>query len=262
MINDVQELLKRFGIPYITAPMEAEAQCAELYKIGLVDGIVTDDSDCFLFGGDKIYKNMFDQKQYVEFYLQDDLFNKMALTQHKLIELALLLGSDYTEGIKGIGPVQAMEILAEFGNLEKFKEWFDKHTKSVADKTELTKLQKSLLDRIKKGKLYLPDSFPDKVVEQAYMSPEVDSDKTEFQWGVPDLDQIRSFLMYNLLWTQTEVDEVMVPLVQDMNKKKLEGRQSTISEFFPQEYIQSRKELNLGKRLKTAANKLKKQKHL
>ena len=64
---------------------------------------------------------MFDQKQYVEFYLQDDLFNKMALTQHKLIELALLLGSDYTEGIKGIGPVQAMEILAEFGNLEKFK---------------------------------------------------------------------------------------------------------------------------------------------
>ena len=94
------------------------------------------------------------------------------------------------------------------------------------------------------------------------MSPEVDSDKTEFQWGVPDLDQIRSFLMYNLLWTQTEVDEVMVPLVQDMNKKKLEGRQSTISEFFPQEYIQSRKELNLGKRLKTAANKLKKQKHL
>lgn len=262
MINDVQELLKRFGIPYITAPMEAEAQCAELYKIGLVDGIVTDDSDCFLFGGDKIYKNMFDQKQYVEFYLQDDLFNKMALTQHKLIELALLLGSDYTEGIKGIGRVQAMEILAEFGNLEKFKEWFDKHTKSVADKTELTKLQKSLLDRIKKGKLYLPDSFPDKVVEQAYMSPEVDSDKTEFQWGVPDLDQIRSFLMYNLSWTQTEVDEVMVPLVQDMNKKKLEGRQSTISEFFPQEYIQSRKELNLGKRLKTAANKLKKQKHL
>ena len=62
--------------------------------------------------------------------------------------------------------------------------------------------------------------------------------------GVPDLDQIRSFNVQPL-WTQTEVDEVMVPLVQDMNKKKLEGRQSTISEFFPQEYIQSRKELNL-----------------
>ena len=171
-----------------------------------------------LFGGDKIYKNMFDQKQYVEFYLQDDLFNKMALTQHKLIELALLLGSDYTGGIKGIGPVQAMEILAEFGNLEKFKEWFDKHTKSVADKTELTKLQKSLLDRIKKGKLYLLIVSLIKWLKQAYISPEVDSDKTEFQWGYQIWIKLGLFNVQPF-WTQTEVDEVMVPLVQDMNKK-------------------------------------------
>ena len=50
--------------------------------------------------------------------MQDDLSTKMGLTRKKLIELALLLGSDYTEGIKGIGPVLAMEILAEFGDLK------------------------------------------------------------------------------------------------------------------------------------------------
>ncbi|KAG7666007.1 RAD2 [[Candida] subhashii] len=259
MINDVQELLRRFGIPYITAPMEAEAQCAELLKLGLVDGIITDDSDCFLFGGDKIYKNMFNQKQYVECYLRDDIQAKLGLSQKNLIELALLLGSDYTEGIKGIGPVLAMEILAEFETLEKLKKWFDKHTTSTnIDKSNLTSVQKTLLTRIKNGKLYLSDSFPDKVVFDAYMLPEVDSDKDEFKWGVPDLDQIRSYLMYNVNWSQERVDEVMIPLIRDMNRRKAEGTQSTIGEFFPQEYIQSRKEINLGKRMKHAANKLNK----
>ena len=72
MIQECQQLLKLFGLPYITAPMEAEAQCAELVTLGLVDGIVTDDSDCFLFGGTRIYKNMFNQAKFVECYLTSD----------------------------------------------------------------------------------------------------------------------------------------------------------------------------------------------
>ncbi|CCG23933.1 Rad2 protein [Candida orthopsilosis Co 90-125] len=259
MISDVQELLKRFGIPYITAPMEAEAQCAELFRIGLVDGIITDDSDCFLFGGDRIYKNMFNQKQFVECYFKDDIEDRIGLSRENLIELAILLGSDYTQGIKGIGPVLAVEILAEFGSLKRFKSWFDEKTKTTKlDQVTLTPLQRNLTNRIKNGKLYLPDNFPDKVIFEAYQHPEVDSDKSEFKWGIPNLDQIRSFLMYNVNWSQERVDEVMVPLVRDLNKKRAEGTQSTIGEFFSQEYIQSRKELNTGKRLKAAANKLSK----
>lgn len=256
MINDVQELLRRFGIPYITAPMEAEAQCAELYTMGLVDGIVTDDSDCFLFGGSRIYKNMFNQKQYVECYLVEDLQNRIGLDQKKLIDLALLLGSDYTEGIKGIGPVLAMEILAEFGTLENFKKWFDKNTKlATADETH-TALEKNLLTRVKNGKLFLPDNFPDPIVVNAYMHAEVDKDDSEFKWGVPSLDQIRTFLMYNVGWSQQKVDEVMIPLVRDMNRKKTEGTQATIGEFFPQETISYTKEIAMGKRMKVAAKKL------
>lgn len=260
MINDVQELLKRFGIPYITAPMEAEAQCAELMKLGLVDGIVTDDGDCFLFGGDRVYKNMFNQKQYVECYIMSEIEAKIGLDQEKMIELGLLLGSDYTEGVKGVGPVMAMEILAEFGSLENLKKWFDENTKTVPKNTELTALKKTLLNRVKSGKLFLPDTFPDSVVFDAYKMPLVDHDRSQFKWGVPNLDQIRLYLMYNVGWQQLRVDEVMVPLIRDMNRKKAEGSQSTIGEFFPQEYISARKELGLGKRMKSAASKLTKTK--
>ena len=57
-----------FGIPYVIAPMEAEAQCAFLDAEKLVDGVVTDDVDVFLFGGRNVYKNIFDDRKYVETY--------------------------------------------------------------------------------------------------------------------------------------------------------------------------------------------------
>lgn len=258
MIKDVQELLKRFGIPYITAPMEAEAQCAELLKLNLVDGIVTDDSDCFLFGGDKVYKNMFNQKQYVECYSMSDVDARLGLNQDKLIELGLMLGSDYTEGIKGIGPVLAMEILAEFGNLKEFKRWYKDHTTKITRNDNSTGVRKNLLNRIKSGRLFLPEMFPDPIINSAYKLPEVDHDETNFKWGIPNLDQIRSFLMFNLSWSQSRVDEVLVPLIRDMNRKKAEGTQSTIGEFFPLEYISLKKNIGIGRRMKSAADKLNK----
>lgn len=61
----MQELLQLFGVPYIVAPMEAEAQCAFLDDINLTDGTITDDSDIWLFGGKTVYKNFFNQHKHV-----------------------------------------------------------------------------------------------------------------------------------------------------------------------------------------------------
>ena len=44
----------------------------------------------------------------------DSIEGKLGLTRQALINIALLCGSDYTDGIQGVGPVTAMEILAEF----------------------------------------------------------------------------------------------------------------------------------------------------
>jgi hypothetical protein len=69
ILMNLQELLQMFGLPYIIAPMEAEAQCAYMELANLVDGVVTDDSDVFLFGARSVYKNIFDDRKYVETYL-------------------------------------------------------------------------------------------------------------------------------------------------------------------------------------------------
>ncbi|KAK3047327.1 DNA repair protein rad2 [Extremus antarcticus] len=232
MIQECQQLLRLFGLPYVTAPMEAEAQCAELVKMGLVDGIVTDDSDCFLFGGTRIYKNMFNQAKFVECYLTSDLEKEFDLTRDKMISVAQLLGSDYTEGLPGIGPVTALEIISEFPSLNDFKDWL-----SGVQMNTITKADDAGNSFRKKfhrnaAKLFLPPAFPDTRVEAAYKFPDVDADPEQFQWGVPDLHALRNFLMATIGWSQERTDEVLVPVIKDMNRRADEGTQSNITAFF------------------------------
>ena len=43
-----------------------------------------------------------------------DVASELGMTRDKLIQLALLLGSDYTEGVAGIGIVNAVEMVNAF----------------------------------------------------------------------------------------------------------------------------------------------------
>lgn len=232
MITECQQLLRLFGLPYVTAPMEAEAQCAELVQLGLVDGIVTDDSDCFLFGGTRIYKNFFNQAKFVECYLASDFEKEFDLTRQKMIDVAHLLGSDYTEGLPGVGPVTALEIIGEFPALPDFKTWWDGVQSQTITKEDDKGSPFRKKFRRNAAKLFLPPVFPDTKVNDAYTAPEVDSDPQQFQWGVPDLDALRSFLMATIGWSQERTDEVLVPVIRDMNRRMDEGTQANITKFF------------------------------
>ncbi len=89
----------------------------------------------------------------------------LGLSREQLIQMALLVGSDYTVGIEGIGPVTAMEILAYFSDknnrpeteadiaetLQKFRIWVKKNRdgKSVlARKVKNVKLSEGRCRRI------------------------------------------------------------------------------------------------------------------
>lgn len=98
MQQDCMDLLKLFGVPFIVAPMEAEAQCAFLNQIELTDGTITDDSDIWLFGGKTVYKNFFNQQKLVMEFTIEGIERAFQMDRKKLIQLALLVGSDYTTG--------------------------------------------------------------------------------------------------------------------------------------------------------------------
>ena len=114
MLDETKRMLMLFGLPYVTAPMEAEAQCAALEELGLVDGIITDDADVFLFGGKNVYKNIFTEQKFVESYRAADIEGELGCGRPALVRLALLLGSDYTLGVRGVGVVNALEVLGAY----------------------------------------------------------------------------------------------------------------------------------------------------
>ncbi|KAG6813945.1 hypothetical protein H0H92_005200 [Tricholoma furcatifolium] len=232
-----QTMLRLFGIPYITAPMEAEAQCAELVTLGLVDGVITDDSDVFLFGAQRVFKNMFNQSKTVECFLLSDLSRDLGIERDTLIRLAYLLGSDYTDGLPGVGPVVAMEILKEFpgeSGLVDFRNWWMK-VQSGKDKDEdnKTKFRKQFKKKFKS--LFMTEDWPNPAVRDAYYHPTVDSSKEPFKWGMPDLDALRAFFHGELGWSQAKVDEILLPIIQKMNKRGQAAalnKQGNLTDFF------------------------------
>ncbi|XP_040440415.1 DNA repair protein complementing XP-G cells homolog [Falco naumanni] len=230
MFLESQELLRLFGIPYIEAPMEAEAQCAVLDLTDQTSGTITDDSDVWLFGARHVYKNFFSQNKYVEYYQYVDFQNQLGLDRNKLINLAYLLGSDYTEGIPNVGFVTAMEILNEFPGhglepLLKFSEWWNEaqKNKKLRPNPRDTKVKKKLRD------LQLSSGFPNPAVAEAYLKPVVDETKGSFTWGKPDIEQIREFCQDHFGWTRTKIDEILLPVIKQLN---LQQTQLRIDSFF------------------------------
>jgi 5'-3' exonuclease len=112
-IDECKNLLTLMGIPYITSFEEADKESADLYNKykDFIDGIMTEDSDIMLFGGGCVYKDIdFNHGTAYEInidevlsYLQEKalLINPdITFTLNNLIEFSIILGNDYTNGIR------------------------------------------------------------------------------------------------------------------------------------------------------------------
>jgi 5'-3' exonuclease len=221
MIDEIKELLELFGIPYVVSPMEAEAQCAALEMQQLTQGTITEDSDMWLFGARTVYKNFFNQSKFVLKYSSERIEQQFKLTRENLICLAMLCGSDYTDGVRNIGPITAVEIISEFqgSHLEpliRFRDWWTSRKDGKFEKGNKT--------RNKFMKYDLPPSFPMTQVYKAYHNPVVHQQTHKFQFGRPDLDLLRKYAFDKLGWSKERSDKELLPMFQRLKETQTQMR--------------------------------------
>ena len=130
MITESKNLLDLLGIPWVDAPSEGEAQVASLLNQGMVDYGYSQDFDTILFGASKFIRNLTlsgrrklpKQQKWVEVSPEIiDLelsFQKLELNREQLIDVAILMGTDFNPGIDGVGPKRGLKLIQEFGKAE------------------------------------------------------------------------------------------------------------------------------------------------
>lgn len=130
MIEDAKKLLMFLGIPYVQAPSEAEAQAAFMAMRGNVWAASSKDYDAILFGAPKLVRFLTIQgKEYLpskgkarplkpELITLRDFLSHHGISRLQLIDLAILVGTDFNKGIKSVGPKTALKLIKEYGRIE------------------------------------------------------------------------------------------------------------------------------------------------
>ncbi|XP_057446227.1 single-strand DNA endonuclease 1 [Lotus japonicus] len=117
MIKEAKALGMALGISCLNGIEEAEAQCALLNLELLCDGCFSLDSDIFLFGARTVYRDIcLGDGGYAVCYEMADIERKLGFGRDSLIALSLLLGSDYYQGVHGLGPESACQIVKSIGD--------------------------------------------------------------------------------------------------------------------------------------------------
>lgn len=88
--------------------------------------MITQDSDCFLYGAKTIYRNfnISSNGGTIEAYSMTTIERKLSLGRNKLIALSLLCGCDYNDkGVIGIGKETALKYLSGLHDSHVLKEY-------------------------------------------------------------------------------------------------------------------------------------------
>ncbi|MFC7215448.1 flap endonuclease-1 [Saliphagus sp. GCM10025334] len=111
-----RELLRLLDVPIVEAPAEGEAQAAHMARRGDADYVGSEDYDALLFGAPYTLRQL-TSKGDPELMDLEATLAKHDLTQEQLIDAAILIGTDFNEGVNGIGPKTALKEIAEHGDL-------------------------------------------------------------------------------------------------------------------------------------------------
>jgi flap endonuclease-1 len=130
MVAEAQELLRLMGVPIVQAPSEAEAQAAHMARRGDVWAAASKDYDALLFGASRLVRFLtISGREFLpskgtsrpivpESIDLQAMLDALGITREQLIDVGLLVGTDFHPGIKGIGPKKAVTLVKRFGAID------------------------------------------------------------------------------------------------------------------------------------------------
>nr|CDS32938.1 flap endonuclease 1 [Hymenolepis microstoma] len=206
--EDCKYLLRLMGVPVVEAPGEAEAQCAALAKSGKVYAVGTEDMDALCFGAPVLLRHLtFSEARKLpiqEFNLQTVLAS-MDLTMEQFVDLCIMLGCDYCETIKGIGPKKSVELIQRYKSID------------------------ALLDTLDRKKYSIPEGWIYKQAAQLFFEPDItDPETIELKWTEPDEVGIVEFMCVKNGFNEERIRNG----VKKIQKSRTVSTQGRIDNFF------------------------------
>ncbi len=129
ILESSKRLLGYMGIPIVQAPSEGEAQAAHMVKKGDADFVGSQDYDSLLFGTPRLARNLAitgkrklpGKNIYVdvnpEIISLEPNLKRLGVTREQLVDIAILSGTDYNEGVKGVGAKKAYSYIKSYGDI-------------------------------------------------------------------------------------------------------------------------------------------------
>ncbi|KAK9446937.1 PIN domain-like protein [Limtongia smithiae] len=234
--EEAKKLLKLMGIPYVDAPCEAEAQCAALAKAGKVYAAASEDMDTLCFAAPVLLRHLTFSEQrklpITEVELSKAL-EGLELTMDQFIDLCILLGCDYLEPIKGVGPATAIKLVREHKNLDGIVKYIQDHPES---------------------RYKIPENWPYADARELFVKPEIADPATiDIEWLAPDVDGLVEFLVKDKGFNEERVRSGAARLQKNL-KTAQQGRLDGFFKVIPSDKPTSAKR----KSEPTAADKAKK----
>jgi flap endonuclease-1 len=191
IVETTRELLSLLDVPVVDAPAEGEAQAAHMARHGDVDYAGTEDYDALLFGAPFTLRQL-TSKGDPELMDFEATLAAHDLTWEQLVDVAILCGTDFNEGVAGVGPKTAVDLLYDHGDI-----WtvFEAEGYQIEHTDRIRQL---FLDPAVEDASFETTVQPDVAAARAYVVDE---------WGVDASEVARGFERIEDALTQTGLDD-------------------------------------------------------
>ncbi|BCR87853.1 putative exonuclease [Aspergillus chevalieri] len=123
MARQLIEELKKMNVQYVVAPYEADAQLVYLERHGMIDGIISEDSDLLVFGAKRLLSKLDQHGDCIEINRADFTacreVSLIGWTDADFRRMCILSGCDYLPNIARLGLKTAYRCIRKYKNVEK-----------------------------------------------------------------------------------------------------------------------------------------------